>query len=61
MLVLKRLNPFRRLMNWYFSKNALPYWCILIIDNAIVFGSYLFMYLLFNKTERSFASFEMVG
>ena len=49
-----------RVANWYFNKNTLPYWCILIIDNAIVFGSYFFMYLLFNRTERTFATFEMV-
>lgn len=25
-----------KLSNWYFSKNALPYWCILLMDCAIV-------------------------
>ena len=28
-----------RLTNWYFSKNALPYWCILALDSlAILFA-----------------------
>ncbi|MCQ2134015.1 MAG: polysaccharide biosynthesis protein [Bacteroidales bacterium] len=28
-----------RLFRWYFSKSALPYWCVLAIDCAIVFCS----------------------
>ncbi len=32
----------RRVSNWYFSKAALPYWCILVIDCAIVlFSAYV--------------------
>ena len=55
------MNYIDRVANWYFNKNTLPYWCILMIDNAIVFGSYLFMYLLFNRAERTLATFEMVS
>ena len=47
--------------NWYFNKNSLPFWCILLIDNAIVFGTYHFMYLLFNRSERTFANFETLS
>ena len=32
---------FYRLTNWYFTKKALPYWCILIIDCIIVYLSTL--------------------
>ena len=28
-----------RIINWYFSRNALPYWCILIIDYTILLFS----------------------
>lgn len=28
-----------QVVNWYFSRNALPYWCILIIDFAIIICS----------------------
>lgn len=36
----------RRIYNWYFSKAALPYWCILVIDCTIVAASsYIGCYL----------------
>ena len=50
-----------KLANWYFNKNSLPFWCVLLIDNAIVFGSYNFMFLLFNRSERTFVSFETLS
>lgn len=40
-----------KLINWYFSKAALPYWCLLIIDMGIVFISSLFTYWVFYKTD----------
>ena len=33
----------RRIINWYFSRKALPYWCILVMDCVIVFLSGLFV------------------
>ncbi len=42
------MNIFSRLSNWYFTRSALPYWCILIIDYlTIIFCGYL-AYYLFN-------------
>lgn len=55
------MNYIDKLAHWYFNKSALPFWCILIIDNAIVFISYVFMYLLFNRTIRTFESMEMLS
>ena len=40
------MNALRKLCNWYFSRTALPYWCILAIDCVIVFLSGLFIYYL---------------
>lgn len=40
------MNPLRRFCNWYFSRNALPYWCILAMDCAAVFFSGLAIYYL---------------
>lgn len=37
-------NIFKNCLNWYFRKDALPYWCILTIDTLIVIASYLFAY-----------------
>ena len=44
------MSYLNKIANWYFNKNTLPFWCILLIDNAIVFGSYIIMFLLFNHT-----------
>ena len=41
------MNPFRKLANWYFTKNALPYWCILILDMLLLLAGGLFIYSLF--------------
>lgn len=30
------MNIFRKLFDWYFNSRTLPYWCILLIDCAIV-------------------------
>ena len=50
-----------KLANWYFNRKALPIWGILLLDNAIVFGSFIFMFLLFNRDVRTFQSFEIVS
>lgn len=44
------MNPFSKLVNWYFRRNSLPYWCVFLIDCLIVFLSCVFTYWLFNKT-----------
>ena len=38
------MNLLKNVFSWYFSRNALPYWCILALDHAIVFLSGLFCY-----------------
>ena len=50
-----------KLANWYFNRKALPIWGILLLDNAIVFGSFIFMFLLYNRDVRTFLSFEIVS
>lgn len=40
------MNPLRALCNWYFSRGALPYWCILAVDcSAVALSGYLTCYL----------------
>ena len=36
-------NPFSKLFTWYFTKKALPYWSILLLDCIAVVGSLLAM------------------
>mgnify|MGYP002625710918 CR=1 FL=1 len=50
-----------KIANWYFSRNSLPFWCILLIDNAIVIGAYHFTYLLFNYADRTIANLDTLS
>lgn len=52
------MRYFDKLVNWYFNKKSLPFWCIFIIDNAIVFFSYLFVFQQFNSGEKTL---EVIG
>ena len=47
-------NIIKRLSNWYFTKNVLPYWTILLADTLIVFVSAIFIYWVTNKTLVTF-------
>ena len=47
-------NPFDKVLNWYFSKNSLPYWCIFLIDCAIVMFSGFLVFWIFNDAESVF-------
>jgi FlaA1/EpsC-like NDP-sugar epimerase len=42
------MNPFNKIFNWYFNKNALPFWCIFILDGLILFLSGLISHAIFN-------------
>ena len=53
-------NPFDKILNWYFTKNSLPYWCIFLIDCAIVMASGACAFWIFNKTEVLLADFWQV-
>lgn len=37
-------NPLDKILNWYFTKKSLPYWCIFLIDCAIVMFSCALVY-----------------
>ena len=44
------MNPFNKLLSWYFSKQSLPYWCLFLADSLIVLFSGLFTYWAENRT-----------
>ena len=51
------MNILSRIFNWYFTRSALPYWCILLLDYlTIIFCGYL-AYYLFNGGEQVTANF----
>ncbi len=47
-------SAFDKILNWYFTKNSLPYWCIFIIDCAIIIFSGFIVYWIFNDAETLF-------
>lgn len=38
------MNLFSKIINWYFKKTSLPYWCVIILDCLIVYGSAFVVY-----------------
>lgn len=46
--------------SWYFSKRALPFWAILILDCLIVLGADFFVYALNNGTLHTFQHFSLL-
>lgn len=38
------MQIFHKLINWYFNKKSLPYWCVFLFDCTIVFFSFLLVY-----------------
>ena len=45
-------NPFDKILNWYFTKNSLPYWSIFLIDCGTIAVSGV-MGGLFHRAEYS--------
>ncbi len=44
------MKSFRELVDWYFSKRTLPYWCILLLDCCIILGCSIVVYWFFFRT-----------
>ncbi len=44
-------NPFDKILNWYFTKNSLPYWSILLIDCFIIICSGFATYLIIHDSQ----------
>ena len=42
---------FNKLLNWYFTKNALPYWAVLLLDCMICYLSGLFVFWFLTSTQ----------
>lgn len=51
------MSPIRTLCNWYFSRGALPYWCILALDCAAVAISGFVTYYLRNSATTFLYNF----
>ncbi len=42
------MSLFNKIFNWYFNKNALPFWCIFILDELILLLSGFISHAVFN-------------
>ena len=42
----------KKLISWYFSREALPFWAICVLDMTLIFMSMLFMYSLVYGPAR---------
>jgi FlaA1/EpsC-like NDP-sugar epimerase len=45
------MNLFNKIFQWYFKKDALPFWCIFLLDCLILMASGLVSYWVFNSTQ----------
>ena len=50
------MNPFSKLINWYFKRDSLPYWCVFLIDCIICYLSGLFVFWLFFRGTATLAN-----
>lgn len=68
------MKLFDKIINWYFSRNALPYWCVLLIDCLICYLSGILVFWLYyhgavtlgnivllTKTILMYMIFNLVG
>ena len=51
------MNLLQKLTNWYFSKEALPYWCVFIFDCMMTFLAGLIVFWAYHKTGYNIGHF----
>jgi len=54
------MSLFKKIIYWYFNKNALPFWCIFILDGLILLLSGLISHAVFNYGLLINARFGML-
>ena len=55
------IGSFNKLINWYFNKKSLPFWGIFLMDCAIVYFSFLFVYQQFNSGKDTLYIIERLS
>lgn len=45
---------FNKILHWYFKKESLPYWCLFLVDSAIILCLLLFIFWVFNRRLSMF-------
>lgn len=55
------MKLFGKLINWYFKKNSLPYWCVIILDCLIVYGSAFVVYWTLHSGSQTQLHFYSIS
>ncbi len=55
------MKLFGKLINWYFKKNSLPYWCVIILDCLIVYGSAFVVYWTLHNGSQTQLHFYSIS
>lgn len=55
------MNIVKRVSSWYFSKNVLPYWVVLLADSFIVFACCIFTYWVGRNTQITYDNHVSLG
>ncbi len=48
----KFMNPINKLLNWYFNKKSLPYWCIFLLDFFLLMLAGVLTYWIFVYRQK---------
>ena len=51
------MNLLQKITNWYFSKEALPYWCVFIFDCLMTFLAGLLVFYAYHRMGYNIAHF----
>ena len=55
------MNIFQNLARWYFSRRALPYWAILLLDSLIVMGAVALVVVLTDGAVNTIVHRQSLG
>ena len=55
------MKSYKDIVEWYFNKASLPYWCIIILDSIIIYGSAFIVYWVFHKGSQTRLHFYSIS
>ena len=55
------MKYFSKFINWYFKKTSLPYWCVIILDCLIVYGSAFVVYWTLHSGSQTQLHFYSIS
>lgn len=55
------MKSYKDIVEWYFNKASLPYWCIIILDSIIIYGSAFIVYWIFHKGSQTQLHFYSIS